>query len=182
MIPKTQTNPYQNPWPLWVHLVLALWKGTWFLFCSWTPKFFNPVRLLTLRAFGATLLGTPFVHPKARIQVPWHLIMHHRACLGERSVAYSLGKIEIMAGATVAQEAYLCTASHDFSDPSFQLMTKKITIEDDSFIGVRAMIMPGITIGRKAIVGAQSVVTKSVKPDQIVAGNPAREIGLRKSQ
>jgi putative colanic acid biosynthesis acetyltransferase WcaF len=176
MIPKTQTNPYQNPWPLWVHLVLALWKLTWLFLCSWTPKFFNPLRLLTLRAFGATISGTPFVHSKARIQIPWHLTMHHRACLGERSVAYSLGKIEIMEGATVAQEAYLCTATHDFSDPSFQLITKKIIIENSAFIGVRAMIMPGITIGRNAIVGAQSVVTKDVCSNEVVVGNPASKI------
>jgi putative colanic acid biosynthesis acetyltransferase WcaF len=102
--------------------------------------------------------------------------MHHRACLGERSVAYSLGKIEIMEGATVAQEAYLCTATHDFSDPSFQLITKKIIIENSAFIGVRAMIMPGITIGRNAIVGAQSVVTKDVCSNEVVAGNPASKI------
>ena len=182
MNPKTQNSPYQNPWPLWVYLVLALWKVTWLFLCSWTPKFFNPLRLLTLRAFGATISGTPFVHSKARIEVPWHLIMHHRACLGESSVAYSLGKIEIMKGATVAQEAYLCTGTHDFNAPSFQLITNKIIIEENAFIGVRAMIMPGITIGKNAIVGAQSVVTKNVNPDQIGAGNPFREIGLRKSE
>ena len=84
--------------------------------------------------------------------------------------------------ATVAQEAYLCAGTHDFNYTSLQLITKKITIESSAFIGVRAMIMPGITIGKKAIVGANSVVTKNVKPTQIVAGNPAREIGLRKSQ
>jgi putative colanic acid biosynthesis acetyltransferase WcaF len=142
----------------------------------------NSWRLFLLKIFGANVSGLPFVHSSARIQIPWHLIMHHRACLGERSVAYSLGAIEIREGATVAQEAYLCTGTHDFSDSSFQLITKKITIENNAFIGVRAMIMPGITVGRKAIVGAQSVVTKNVKPNQIVAGNPAREIGLRKSQ
>ena len=108
--------------------------------------------------------------------------MHHRACLGERSVAYSLGKIEIMEGATVAQEAYLCTGTHDFSDPSFQLITKNITIKDSAFIGVRAMIMPGITIGKNAVVGAQSVITKNVKAHHIVAGNPAREIGTREKR
>ncbi len=87
-----------------------------------------------------------------------------------------------MTGATVAQEAYLCTGTHDFNDSSFQLITKKITIEDSAFVGVRAMILPGITIGKNAIVGAQSVVTKDVQTGQIVAGNPAREIGQRKSQ
>ncbi len=87
-----------------------------------------------------------------------------------------------MEGATVAQEAYLCTGTHDFSDSSFQLITKKITIENNAFIGVRAMIMPGITIGPNAIVGAQSVVTKNVETSQIVAGNPACEIGQRESR
>ena len=53
-------------------------------FCSWTPKFFNPVRLLVLRVYGATITGTPFVHSKARIQIPWHLTMHHRALLSEK--------------------------------------------------------------------------------------------------
>ena len=182
MNPKNQSNQYQNPWPLWVHLVLALWKFTWFFLCSWTPKFFNPVRLVVLRLYGATITGTPFVHSKARIQIPWHLTMRHRACLGERANAYSLGTIVIMEGATVAQEAYLCTGTHDFKDPSFQLITKTITVEDNAFVGVRAMIMPGITIGKNAIIGAQSVVTKNVKPNQIVAGNPAREIGLHKSK
>ena len=108
--------------------------------------------------------------------------MRHRACLGERANAYSLGTIVIMEGATVAQEAYLCTGTHDFKDPSFQLITKTITVEDNAFVGVRAMIMPGIKIGKNAIVGAQSVVTKNVKPNQIVAGNPAREIGLAQIQ
>ena len=106
--------------------------------------------------------------------------MHHRACLGERAFAYSLGAIEIMEGATVAQEAYLCTGTHDFNDSSFQLITKKITIEDSAFIGVRAMIMPGITIGKNAIVGAQAVVTKNVPDNEIFAGNPARKISRRK--
>ena len=85
-----------------------------------------------------------------------------------------------MEAATVAQEAYLCTGTHDFNDSSFQLITKKITIEDSAFIGVRAMIMPGITIGKNAIVGAQAVVTKNVPDNEIFAGNPARKISRRK--
>ena len=107
--------------------------------------------------------------------------MHHRACLGKRANAYSLGTIEIMEGATVAQEVYLCTGTHDFNSSSFQLITQKITVEDGAFVGVRAMILPGITIGKNAVVGAQSVITKNVKAHHIVAGNPAREIGTRES-
>ena len=105
--------------------------------------------------------------------------MQHRACIGEHTNAYSLGKIEILEGATIAQEAYLCTGTHDFNDPSLQLLTEKIIIGKNSFIGARAMILPGVTIGDQAIVGAMSVVSKDVPDHQIVAGNPAQKIGER---
>ena len=132
-----------------------------------------------LKIFGANLSGMPFIHSTARIQIPWNLTMKHRACLGERANAYSLGKIEIQEGATVAQEAYLCTGTHDFNDPSLQLITKPITIGKNSFIGARAMIIPGVSIGDQAIVGAMSVVSKDVPDHLIVVGNPAKKIGER---
>lgn len=105
--------------------------------------------------------------------------MKHRACLGEYANAYSLGKIEVLEGATIAQEAYLCTGSHDFNDPSLQLITKPITIGKNTFIGARAMILPGVSIGNQAIVGAMSVLSKDVPDHQIVAGNPAKKIRER---
>ena len=74
-----------------------LWQYVWALFCLWTPKPFNPWRLFWLRLFGAKLYGAPFVHPLARIFVPWNLTMHDRSALGERANAYSLGEIELKA-------------------------------------------------------------------------------------
>ena len=132
-----------------------------------------------LKIFGANLSGVPFIHSTTRIQIPWNLTMKHRACLGEHANAYSLGMIEIQEGATVAQEAYLCTGTHDFKDPSLQLITKPITIGKNSFIGARVMILPGVSIGDQAIVGAMSVVSKDVPDHQVVAGNPAKKIGER---
>ena len=181
MNPKKQGTAYQNPWPWWHQFILVCWRLAWFFFCRWTPKFLNPWRVLVLKLFGANLSGMPFIHSSARIQIPWNLTMEHRACLGERANAYSLGKIEISEGATVAQEAYLCTGTHEFSNPALQLTVKKITIEAHAFIGVRAMIMPGVKTGKNAVVGAMSVVTKDVSPDQVVAGNPAHKIGERSS-
>jgi len=139
----------------------------------------NPWRLFILKLFGATISGIPFVYSSVKIQIPWHLTMRHRSCLGDRSNAYSLGKIVVLEGATVAQEAYLCTGTHDFKDPSLQLITKPITIGKNSFIGARAMILPGVSIGDQAIVGAMSVVSKDVPDHQVVAGNPAKKIGER---
>jgi len=54
--------------------------------------------------------------------------------------------------------------------------SKGIRIEDSSWIGMRAIILKGVTIGANSIVGAGSVVTKDVPPNVIVAGNPARII------
>ena len=134
-----------------------------------------------LKIFGANLSGMPFIHSTARIQIPWNLTMKHRACLGERANAYSLGKIEIQEGATVAQEAYLCTGTHDIHSPVFQLVTDKIEICSNAFVGARAMILPGVRIGKNAVVGAMAVVTKNVGPNIIAAGNPASNIGTKKT-
>jgi maltose O-acetyltransferase len=54
-----------------------------------------------------------------------------------------------------------------------------VRIEDDVWIGARVIILPGITIGKGAIIGAGSVVTKDIPPYAICAGNPARVIRLR---
>ncbi len=135
-----------------------------------------------LGLFGARLEGRPFVHPRARIQIPWHLRLRDRACLGDRAAAYSLGPIEIGAGATVAQEAYLCTGTHDFSHPALPLQTAGIVIGSGAFVGARAFVLPGVSIGEGAIVGAAVVVTREVPDWAIVAGNPAREIGRRRAR
>ena len=56
---------------------------------------------------------------------------------------------------------------------------KPVIIGDDVWIGARAIIMPGIVIGRGAVIGAGSVVTKNVDEYAVVAGNPARVIKYR---
>lgn len=56
-----------------------------------------------------------------------------------------------------------------------------VTIEDDVWIGARAIILPGVTIGRGSVVGAGAVVTKSVPEYSVVAGNPARIVKSRKT-
>ena len=133
-----------------------------------------------LKLFKAKITGYPFVHSSVNIAMPWHLTLKHRACLGENTVVYSLAEIEIQENATVAQEVYLCTGTHDFESPNFQLITSKITIGKNAFIGARAMLLPGVSIGENAIIGAMSVVTKNVNHSHIVAGNPATRIGTRK--
>jgi maltose O-acetyltransferase len=84
--------------------------------------------------------------------------------------------IEIGNRVTIAPQVYLL--AHDASTKKYLNYTKigKVKIEDNCFIGARAIIMPGVTIGRNAIVAAGSVVTKSVAADTVVGGNPAQFI------
>jgi len=102
-----------------------------------------------------------------------------RACIGDRANLDTLGKIEIGARATVAQEVYLSSGTHDFTRSELPLVTAKITIGDDAFLCARTFVLPGITIGARSIVGACSVVTKDVPPDVIAAGNPCRTLRPR---
>jgi len=171
-----QASAYGSPWSVKQRLLMLLWEISWSFFCAWTPKPLNAWRLFWLRLFGAKIYGKPFVHQAARIKIPWNLTLHDRACLGDGACAYTLGEIEIFEEATVAQQAYLCTGTHKFDDPHRPLQTGKITVGKFAFVGARTFVMPGVTIGAGAIIGACSVVTRDVEQHTTVAGSPAKII------
>ncbi|MDB8558407.1 acyltransferase [Turicibacter sanguinis] len=84
--------------------------------------------------------------------------------------------IQIGNNVTIAPQAYLL--AHDASTKKLLGYTKigLISIRDNVFIGARALILPGVTIGKNSIVAAGAVVTKDVPESVIVAGNPAKII------
>jgi len=174
-----QKSAFESPWPPSQRVLRMLWEFCWVVFCVWTPKPMNEWRLFWLRVFDAKIHGKPFVHQRARILIPWNLTLHDRACLGDRANAYTLGEIEIGARATIAQEAYLSTGSHDFSQAGMPLVTAKITIGEDAFVGARAFLLPGVTIGARSVIGACSVVTHDVPENVIAAGNPCKVLRPR---
>lgn len=179
LVNPNQRSAFDSPWSGADRFIRVLWELCWILFCIWTPKPLNEWRLFWLRVFGARIEGRPFVHQRARIAIPWHIILHDRACLGDRTNVYSLGEIEIGARATIAQEAYLSTGSHDFSRSELPLVAAKITIGEDAFVGARAFVLPGVKIGAHSVIGACSVVTHDIGENVIAAGNPCRVIRPR---
>jgi maltose O-acetyltransferase len=70
-------------------------------------------------------------------------------------------------------------AEHDVHSNDFHAEARPVSIDDYVFIGPRAIILPGISIGKGAVVGAGAVVTKDVEPFAIVGGVPAKVIGKR---
>ena len=87
----------------------------------------------------------------------------------------SSGGITIEDGVMIGPEAALMTANHDFKD-LMVLICKPIVIKKGAWIGARAMIMPGVTVGEGAVVAGGAVVTKDVPPHTIVGGVPAKVI------
>lgn len=87
----------------------------------------------------------------------------------------SAGGISIGDGTMIAANVQLISNNHDLYER--QVITcKPVNIGKNVWIGAGATILPGVTIGDNAVVGAASVVTKDVDADTIVAGNPARVI------
>lgn len=80
---------------------------------------------------------------------------------------------------SIGPEAAILTLGHDPQSPDFSDRGGDVIIGNRVWIAYRAIILPGVTIGDGAVVGAGAVVTKNVEPYAIVAGNPARKIGER---
>lgn len=65
---------------------------------------------------------------------------------------------------------------HSAEELNRNILSAPITIEDDAWIGAHTLVLKGVTIGARSVIGAGSVVTKSIPPDCIAAGNPCRVI------
>lgn len=88
-------------------------------------------------------------------------------------------QIKTGSNVSIGPEATILTLGHDPQSADFKDLGGDVLIEDYAWIGYRAIILPGITIGEGAVVGAGSIVTRNVSPYTIVAGNPAKFIKSR---
>lgn len=123
----------------------------------------------------------PTMGEGSRVGAPLTAIRPHCVHIGKNVVVMpgclmmSAGGITIEDGALIAANVQLISNNHDLYER--QIITcRPIHIGKKAWIGAGATILPGVTVGENAVVGAASVVTKDVAPDTIVAGNPARFI------
>ena len=79
----------------------------------------------------------------------------------------------------VSTHPFLYYRSRGFLNKNKNIEVKKTIIDDDVWIGINAVIMPGVHVGQGAIIGAGAVVTKDVQPYSIVGGVPAKPISKR---
>jgi acetyltransferase-like isoleucine patch superfamily enzyme len=91
----------------------------------------------------------------------------------------SRGGVTIGDNVSISADVCMLTADHDLLDPHFKGRENPVIIEDYVFVGTRAMILSGVTLGKGSAVAAGAIVTKDVPPFTIVAGIPAKPIGRR---
>lgn len=137
-------------------------------------------RAFLLRCFGAKIGAHCHVYPGARVWAPWNLEMDDFASLADESVVYNAGKLFMGSHAVVSQQAYICTATHDFDDPFFPMITSPIRLGRYSWICARACVLPGVTVGDGAVLGLAAVAAKDLEPWQVYAGNPATRVKQRR--
>lgn len=123
----------------------------------------------------------PAMGEGSRVSAPLSGVRFHNVRIGRNVIVMpgclmmSAGGITIEDGAMIAANVQLISNNHDLYER--QVITcRPVRIGTNAWIGAGATILPGVTIGDNAVVGAASVVTRDVAPDTIVAGNPARVI------
>lgn len=165
---------------IWLELVTGvLWWGVGYM-----P--FHHLRRFFYRLSGMKIGPGSSIHMMARFFDPSHIAIGSDTIVGERAtldgrqqLKHSQGGITIGNHVDIASEVMIWNSEHDLRHPKMAAIEAPVVIEDYVFIGPRAIILPGVTVGYGAVVAAGAVVTKNVAAKTIVAGVPAKPIAER---
>lgn len=123
------------------------------------------------------------VRQNIRFDLGWNISIGNNSGIGERCYLQDIEEISIGDNVLMAPEVLIYTANHKHRRDELiikqGIYTDKVIIEDDVWIGTRAIILPGVTVGKGAVVAANAVITRNVQPYTIVGGVPAKKIGER---
>lgn len=176
---RVELQHTRSGWPFSVKLRRLLWLPFKLLFLRGSGRFLSPLRIYALVLFGAKIERPALVMDGVKVWHPWSLTLRRYCTLGRGVEVYNYAHITLGEQATVSQETFLCSASHDFEDPSMPLIYFPISIGAHSWVAAGCFIGPGVSVGEGAVVGAYSVVTKDVPAWTVAAGNPARVLRAR---
>ncbi|MEK7090999.1 MAG: acyltransferase [Patescibacteria group bacterium] len=135
-----------------------------------------------VRKFFYTLAGVKVkgtLHMWARFYNPINIEIGQDSIVGDHAFLDGRAKLKIGNHVDIASEVMIYNSEHDLTAEDFVATVAPVEIGDYVFIGPRAVILPGVTIGRGAVVAAGAVVTRDVPEFAIVGGVPAKVIGER---
>jgi len=144
---------------------------------TWIPS--HNLRKFIYRLIGIRIGRNSFIHQHLTLYTLGKITIGEGTIIGEKATLDGRGQLLIGNHVDIASEVMIYTSQHKVNAADFGPEYGKVILEDYVFVGPRAIILPGITIGKGAIIGAGAVVTKDVSPGAIVGGIPAKEIGKR---
>ena len=136
-------------------------------------------RRFVLRRLGMKIGKGSVIFMGTEIRAPWKIIIGDGTTIGHNCVLDGRGELEIGNNVNLSSDVMIWTQEHDMNSPNFVITSGKVKVEDYAWLSCRVIVLPGVTIGRGAVVAAGAVVTKSVEPFTIVAGVPAKQVGIR---
>lgn len=145
---------------------------------TWIPL--HSVRNLIWNIAGLKLGPKSTLHTGVRVFDPRGIRVGAGTIIGYRCFIDGRDTVTIGDHVDIASEVMIYSSEHDINAQDFHATVAPVKIGNYVFIGPRAIILAGVTIGEGAIVAAGAVVTKDVEPYTIVAGVPAKVIGERK--
>lgn len=157
-----------------------LWGLVWTLLVRPTPSFCHGWRIFWYRRFGANIGAGVKLMPSVQCWAPWNLTIGDHTSVSHGVDLYAVDKIKLGDHVTISQRAFICTASHDIDHQNMPLVTAPVIISDGVWICAEAYVHPGVTVGVDAVVGARAALFNDVEPRQVVGGNPARVIRMRR--
>lgn len=120
------------------------------------------------------------IHMWCNFYDPTNITVGHDTIIGDHAFLDGRDRLTIGNHVAFASSVMVYNSQHDIDDEHFSPISKPVTIEDYVFIGPRAIILPGVTIGKGAVVAAGAVVSRDVPPFTVVGGVPAVKIRDRK--
>ena len=141
---------------------------------------FHFIRLSLFRLAGVTIGRHSTIHIGCRFYQPKNVIVGEGTIIGDHAVLDGRAPLTIGNHVDIASQVMIYNSEHDVHSDDMRPIEAPVVIEDYVFIGPRAIILPGVTIHRGAVVAAGAVVTKDIPEKAIVGGVPAQIIGERK--
>ena len=145
---------------------------------AWNP--FMGVKRWLLRAFGARVGRGLVMKNEVRVKFPWKFRVGNDVWLGEGAWIDNLDAVDIGNDVCISQGAMLLTGNHDYTQPGMPYRNAPIRIADGAWIGARATVCPGVTVGEGAVLCVGAVATGDLEPWGIYKGVPATRVRTRR--
>lgn len=149
------------------------WYFTNILFFKNSLNISSGLKVFLLKLFGAKIGRGTVIKPAVNIKYPWKLQTGNHAWIGEEVWIDNLSDVAIGDNATLSQAAMVLTGSHDNTKETFDFISLPVVIEEGAWIGARAVVYGGVTVGSHAILGINAVAENNLQPYTIYKGNPA---------